>query len=203
MVAGGPCRLKTGPLVLPDDDSRKQFAFGHAAMKTLIVGAGPAGLYLAYLLRRQSPHDSIRVVEQNARDSTFGFGVVFSDRALEFLRDDDAETHALIAPALETWSDMTLCHRGERITIDGVGFAAIGRLRLLQLMQQRLASVGIEPEYRHTVAMPPSSRATTSSSPPMARTPSCGAASRPSSAPASSRCRTTSSGTARRSASRP
>jgi len=51
-------------------------------MKMLIAGAGPAGLYLAYLVRRKLPGWQVRVVEQNARDSTFGFGVVFSERAL-------------------------------------------------------------------------------------------------------------------------
>src|SRR3989338_9147373 len=61
-------------------------------MKMLIAGAGPAGLYLAYLVKHQLPGWSIRIVEQNPRDSTFGVGVVFSDRALEFLRGDDAET---------------------------------------------------------------------------------------------------------------
>lgn len=121
-------------------------------MKTLILGAGPAGLYLAYLLKRQNPADGVRIVEQNPADSTFGFGVVFSDRALDFLRDDDTETHELIVPQMERWTDLTLFHRGERVTIDGVGFAAIGRLQLLQLMQQRLHSVAITPEYRHTVS---------------------------------------------------
>jgi 2-polyprenyl-6-methoxyphenol hydroxylase-like FAD-dependent oxidoreductase len=120
-------------------------------MKTLILGAGPAGLYLAYLLKRQNPTDEVRIVEQNPADSTFGFGVVFSDRALDFLRDDDAETHDLIVPGMQRWHDLTLVHRNERVTIDGVGFAAIGRLQLLQAMQQRLHSVGITPEYRHTV----------------------------------------------------
>jgi 2-polyprenyl-6-methoxyphenol hydroxylase-like FAD-dependent oxidoreductase len=118
-------------------------------MKILIVGAGPAGLYLAYLLQRQHAGHRIRIVEQNPPDATFGFGVVFSDRALDFLRDDDADTHALIVPAMRRWTDLSLVHRGQRITIDGVGFAAIGRLALLQLLQQRLASVGIEPQY-HT-----------------------------------------------------
>nr|HRO61161.1 FAD-dependent monooxygenase [Burkholderiaceae bacterium] len=118
-------------------------------MKTLIVGAGPAGLYLAYLLKRQDPSAEIRVVEQNPPDSTFGFGVVFSDRALDFLRDDDPETHALIVPAMQRWTDLALVHRGERVVIDGVGFAAIGRLELLRLLQQRLRSVGVEPEYRY------------------------------------------------------
>ena len=66
-----------------------------------------------------------------------GFGVVFSDRALEFLRGDDPETHDLITPEMETWQNMTLIHKGETVTIDGVGFSSIGRLKLLQLLQER------------------------------------------------------------------
>lgn len=120
-------------------------------MKVLIVGGGPAGLYLAYLLKRQDPAVRLRVVEQNPPDATFGFGVVFSDRALEFLRGDDPQTCALLSAAMEQWSDLTLAHRGERIVIDGIGFAAIGRLALLQLLQQRLASVGIHPEYGRAI----------------------------------------------------
>jgi len=115
-------------------------------MKMLIAGAGPAGLYLAYLVKRQLPGWSIRIVEQNPRDSTFGFGVVFSDRALEFLRGDDAETFDLITPAMQTWTNLTLVHRGTPLVIDGIGFAAIGRLQLLRLLQQRLASVSVRPE---------------------------------------------------------
>ncbi|MEW6688117.1 MAG: FAD-dependent monooxygenase [Pseudomonadota bacterium] len=117
-------------------------------MNVLVAGAGPAGLYFSYLLKRQDPRCRIRVVEQNARDSTFGFGVVFSDRALEFLRADDAETYALVTPQMESWTDLTLVHGGERVVIDGIGFAAIGRLKLLQLLQERLMSVSIVPEYQ-------------------------------------------------------
>ncbi|MEO7500888.1 MAG: FAD-dependent monooxygenase [Casimicrobiaceae bacterium] len=123
-------------------------------MRTLIVGAGPAGLYLAYLLARRGATGEIDIVEQNPADSTFGFGVVFSDRALDFLRDDDAHTHAAIVPKMQRWPDLSLHHRGERVTIDGVGFAAIGRLELLQLMQQRLAGVGVAPRWRHAVTDP-------------------------------------------------
>ena len=120
-------------------------------MKILVAGAGPAGLYLAYLLGRARPDWRIRVVEQNARDSTFGFGVVFSERALEFLRADDRETFDLITPQMESWTDLTVVHRGARVVIDGIGFAAIGRLRLLQLLQERLMSVSIAPEYNKTL----------------------------------------------------
>ena len=118
-----------------------------SSMRIAILGAGPAGLYLAYLIKRRQPDADIAIVEQNPAGATFGFGVVFSDRALEFLRGDDPETYGLIAPQMESWDDMTLVHRNERVVIDGVGFAAIGRLKLLQLLQQRLSSVGIAPEF--------------------------------------------------------
>ncbi len=120
-------------------------------MRIAILGAGPAGLYLGYLIKRRQPEADIRIVEQNPPDATFGFGVVFSDRALEFLRGDDPDTYAAIVPRLETWDDITLVHGGERIAIDGIGFAAVGRLELLQLLQARARSVGVEPEYRRAV----------------------------------------------------
>src|SRR5260370_23058669 len=115
-------------------------------MRVAILGAGPAGLYLAYLLKRRRPETQVRLVEQNRADSTFGFGVVFSDRALEFLEEDDAATYDAIAPHLELWRDLAVVHRGERIAIDGVGFAAVGRLKLLAVLQHRARSVGVEPE---------------------------------------------------------
>lgn len=115
--------------------------------RVAVIGAGPAGLYAAYLLKRAFPAVEIRVLEQNPADATFGFGVVFSDRALEFLREDDPQTHDAIVPHMEQWQDLTVCHRGARIRIDGVGFAAIGRLELLRLLQARLAAVGLAPEY--------------------------------------------------------
>ena len=116
-------------------------------MKVLVVGAGPAGLYLSYLLRKADPKCELRVVEQNAAGSTFGFGVVFSERALEFLRGDDPETYDAITPRMEQWTDLTVVHRGTPVVIDGIGFTAIGRLDFLQLMQRRLESVGVRPEY--------------------------------------------------------
>jgi len=113
-------------------------------MKVAVVGGGPAGLYFATLWKRRHPDARVRVYEQNPSDATWGFGVVFSDRALEFLRADDPETHDLITSKMETWQDMTLVHRGQTVTIDGVGFSSIGRLKLLQLLQERARDVGAE-----------------------------------------------------------
>jgi 2-polyprenyl-6-methoxyphenol hydroxylase-like FAD-dependent oxidoreductase len=120
-------------------------------MRIAILGAGPAGLYLAYLIKRRRRDVDVIVVEQNSADATFGFGVVFSDQALEFLREDDADTYAAITPHMESWSDIVIVHRGERVVIDGVGFAAVGRLKLLQLLQARARSVGVEPLYERTM----------------------------------------------------
>jgi len=120
-------------------------------MRIAILGAGPAGLYLAYLIKRRDPGADVTVIEQNPPDATFGFGVVFSDRALDFLREDDEETYAAIVPHMESWQDITLDILGERVVIDGVGFAAVGRLQLLQLLQARARAAGVAPLYRRAV----------------------------------------------------
>src|SRR5476651_834291 len=120
-------------------------------MRIAILGAGPAGLYLSYLIKRRRPGADVTLIEQNEASATFGFGVVFSDRALEFLREDDPETFSAITPQMEQWNDITLVHRNERVAIDGIGFAAIGRLKLLQLLQARLRSAGVEPQFGRSV----------------------------------------------------
>ncbi len=120
-------------------------------MKILVAGAGPAGLYFSYLVRRRAPDWQVRVLEQNPPDATFGFGVVFSERALEFLRADDPATYDLITPRMQTWSDLTVVHRGTPVVVDGIGFAAIGRLELLRLLQQQAAAVGVVPEFRRAL----------------------------------------------------
>jgi 2-polyprenyl-6-methoxyphenol hydroxylase-like FAD-dependent oxidoreductase len=124
-------------------------------MRILVAGAGPAGLYFSYLAKRQHPDWQIRVVEQNRAGSTFGFGVVFSDRALEFLREGDASTYDLITPRMETWTDLKVVHRGTPVVIDGIGFAAIGRLDLLRLLQQQASKVDVFPEYETSLKEKP------------------------------------------------
>lgn len=113
-------------------------------MRIAVLGGGPAGLYFSYLWKKRHPQSHIHLYEQNPADATWGFGVVFSERALEFLRADDPDTADFIAPHMETWRNMTLDLKGEQVVLDGVGFSAIGRLQLLQLLQQRARSVGVK-----------------------------------------------------------
>ena len=54
-------------------------------MHAAVLGAGPAGLLFALLARRRFPRWRVEVFEQNPAGATFGFGVVFSQGALQFL----------------------------------------------------------------------------------------------------------------------
>jgi 2-polyprenyl-6-methoxyphenol hydroxylase-like FAD-dependent oxidoreductase len=120
---------------------------GGSALRIAVIGGGPGGLYFAYLWKRRHPDAAIDLFEQNAAGATWGFGVVFSEQALEFLRADDPDTVDAIAPRMQSWNNITLDLRGESVEIDGVGFSSIGRLELLGILQARAASVGVTPRY--------------------------------------------------------
>lgn len=111
-------------------------------MRIAVIGGGPGGLYFSYLWKKRHPNARIDLFEQNPAGATWGFGVVFSEQALEFLRTDDPDTVDAIAPKMESWKNITLNLRGESVEIDGVGFSSIGRLDLLKTLQARAASVG-------------------------------------------------------------
>ncbi len=121
-------------------------------MRIAVIGGGPGGLYFAYLWKKRHPEAQIDLFEQNPAGATWGFGVVFSEQALEFLRADDPETVDAITPRMESWQNITLNLRGESVEIDGVGFSSIGRLDLLKILQQRVSSVGVTPQYDTSVA---------------------------------------------------
>lgn len=109
-----------------------------------VLGGGPAGLYFAYLWKRRHPQDQVDVFEQNPEGATWGFGVVLSDKALDFLRADDPETAEAVSARMETWRDITLVHRGERVVLDGVGFSAVGRLDFITQLTERARSAGAD-----------------------------------------------------------
>jgi 2-polyprenyl-6-methoxyphenol hydroxylase-like FAD-dependent oxidoreductase len=121
-------------------------------LRIAVIGGGPGGLYFAYLWKKRHPDHRIDLFEQNAAGATWGFGVVFSAQALEFLRADDPATVDAIAPRMESWNNITVNLRGESVEIDGVGFSSIGRLELLGILQQRASAVGINARYETPIA---------------------------------------------------
>jgi anthraniloyl-CoA monooxygenase len=113
-------------------------------VKVRIIGAGPAGLYLAILLKKADPKHDVAVVERNAPDATFGFGVVFSEEALGALRDADPESHLQITDTFARWPAIDIHYRGRLLRSRGHAFSAIPRKLLLQILQRRARELGVE-----------------------------------------------------------
>src|SRR5262245_18474943 len=97
-------------------------------MKINVLGGGPAPLYFAMLMKRADPSHQITLVERDGPNDTFGWGIVFSDRTLAFLKDQDEEIFAKITGASHTWDNVDVIHRGEKVSIHGNGFSGISRL---------------------------------------------------------------------------
>jgi len=117
-------------------------------MKIGIVGGGPGGLYLALLLKKHDPSHEVRLVEQNPPDATYGWGIVFSGRALSFLEETDPDSFADIDRCLERWDDQAIVHRDQKVVIDGFGFSGMSRLELLRILQEHCRRHGVQMRFQ-------------------------------------------------------
>src|ERR1043165_5977649 len=120
-------------------------------MKINIIGGGPAGLYFALLMKKENGARRVAVFERNAPDDTFGWGVVFSDKTLSYLKETAEESYRQITDSFETWDNVDIVHRGEKITIRGNRFSGIARIKLLQILQNRCQQLGVELNFRTEV----------------------------------------------------
>ena len=113
-------------------------------MRIGVLGGGPAGLYFALLAKRADPSHEVTVVERNAPDATFGWGVVFSEETLGALRDADHPSFVEISDAFARWSAIDVVYGGRTVRSRGHVFSAIARKRLLEILQRRCRDVGVE-----------------------------------------------------------
>ncbi|MFZ4655719.1 MAG: FAD-dependent monooxygenase [Caldilineaceae bacterium] len=112
-------------------------------MKIGIVGAGPAGLYFALLMKRANPTHQITIIEQNPPGATYGWGIVFSGRALTFLEKSDATAYQALRAHLRIWDELQIGHQNEMVAIDGSRFSGIARATLLTLLQEQCLAAGV------------------------------------------------------------
>lgn len=113
--------------------------------KIACVGAGPAGLYLAILLKKQKPQIEVTVFERNEPQDAFGFGVVFSDETLDHFRAADQPTYESLSRSFRQWGEIEVHHpSGRSFVSGGHGFAAAGRKSLLQILSSRAAALGVD-----------------------------------------------------------
>jgi anthraniloyl-CoA monooxygenase len=120
-------------------------------MNINIIGGGPAGLYFALLMKKTNPAHAVTVFERNAPDDTFGWGVVFSDKTLSYLKENDEQSHREITERFETWDNVDVVHRDRKVTIRGNKFSGIARIELLRILQRRAAALGVELKFQTEV----------------------------------------------------
>lgn len=118
-------------------------------MKITVIGGGPAGLYFSILIKKHFKNADITVFERNGPNDTFGWGVVFSGRTLKELEENDLPSYNRILEQFETWDNVDVVHRDQKVTIRGNHFNGISRLTMLQILQARAEELGVTINY-HT-----------------------------------------------------
>jgi anthraniloyl-CoA monooxygenase len=117
-------------------------------MRILVVGGGPAGLYFALLMKQRDPRHEVMVVERDGPNDTFGWGIVFSDQTFSYLEDNDGPSADAIVAACETWDNVDVVHRGQKVAIRGNRFSGIARLAFLNILHRRCEAVGVDLRFR-------------------------------------------------------
>ena len=113
-------------------------------MRIVCIGGGPAGLFFSILMKAARPDAEIVVAERNRAEDTFGWGVVFSDQTLGNIAAADPPTYERIVESFVHWDDIDVHYRGRTMRAGGQGFAGIARKKLLRILQERAASLGVD-----------------------------------------------------------
>ncbi|MER6065700.1 FAD-binding monooxygenase [Streptomyces sp. NPDC001792] len=124
-------------------------------VKVVCAGGGPAGLYLAILLKRQNPSHDITVHERNPEGSTYGWGVTYWRGLLDKLQEHDPATARAIEEASVRWSDGVAHVRDLTTRHHSDESFGIGRPRLLDLLAERARALGVRLEFESAITEPP------------------------------------------------
>ena len=121
-------------------------------MRAAILGGGPGGLYFAISLKLRDPAHEVVVVERNRPDDTFGWGVVLSEDTLANLDANDPVSAAAIRGSFVYWDDVAVHYRNAVMRSGGHGFSGIGRMRLLNILQDRARELGVDLRFETEAA---------------------------------------------------
>lgn len=121
-------------------------------MRITIGGGGPSGLYFAILMKKLDPSNQITVIERDGPHDTFGWGIVFSDQTFSYLKDNDEASFARITRACQTWDNVDVVHRDQKVTIRGNRFSGIARLAFLNILHERCRELEVDLRFNTNLA---------------------------------------------------
>ncbi len=120
-------------------------------MKIVILGGGPAGLYSGLLIKKANPTYDITIIERNAADVTYGWGVVFSDRTLASFQRADNRSYEQITDHFVIWDTIDVYYRNQKMSCGGHVISSISRKTLLNILQNRCFELGINLKFSREI----------------------------------------------------
>lgn len=121
-------------------------------MQIKIIGGGPAGLLFAMLMKKHDPGHEVTVFEQNPAGATYGWGVVFSDVALGFIRDVDPAFFAEFTRNHARCDRMEIVHQGVAVPIRGNGFSRVARIEMLRVLHDNCQRAGVDVRFGERIS---------------------------------------------------
>ncbi len=120
-------------------------------MRIACVGGGPAGLYLAILMKARDPKHDLTVFERNPRGVTHGWGVVFWNDLVEQLEAGDPATASEIRESSFRWNGQLLAVGDKEPVRGGWHGYGIGRQRLIDILVERALGLGVRVEFEREI----------------------------------------------------
>lgn len=109
-----------------------------------VIGGGPAGLFVARLLRLAEPSTEVVVHERmKSATQTFGFGVGLTESTMRNLSSADPETAERIRAASHFGHELYLKGCDGVARLHGARNLAIGRAVLLEILTEAATNVGV------------------------------------------------------------
>jgi anthraniloyl-CoA monooxygenase len=103
-------------------------------------------------MKKANPGHDITVIERGDRDSTWGFGVVFSDETLRGFMEADAPSYKRIVEQFAYWGGIDTTIHGKTINSQGHGFCGMSRLKLLNVFHDRCDELGVNLRFNTDIS---------------------------------------------------
>jgi 2-polyprenyl-6-methoxyphenol hydroxylase-like FAD-dependent oxidoreductase len=97
-------------------------------------------------MKRDDPAHEVRVYERDPEHATYGWGLVFSDFALSFVRDVAPEVYAALTRNEVVFPSVAVVHQGHAVTMSHT-FHRMGRLELLMALHDQCRQAGVVLEF--------------------------------------------------------